>query len=69
MISAWELRNKLRESAAKRISVLEAIIDDENANPKVRVVALAVMLSHGFGIPQVAEETAPPVKFGAEMKQ
>ena len=53
MISTWELHTQLCESAAKRLQVLEGIIDDENTAPKVRVLAIAVLLNHGAGVPQV----------------
>ncbi len=69
MTSPWELRTRLCESAAKRISVLESIADDENANPKHRILAIAVLLSHGAGVPQVVEQTGYATLFGTPSKQ
>ena len=68
MTTAWELRLKLCESANKRISILESIADDTEANPKVRVVAIAVLLSHGVGIPQ-AQVVEYGGLFGSPSKQ
>lgn len=68
MTQAWELRNRLCESAAKRLPILEKIADDENANPKVRVVAIAMLLQHGLGVPQV-QTTDYAGLFGKASKQ
>ena len=69
MTTAWELRLKLCESANQRISILEAIADDEDANPKHRILAIAVLLSHGSGIPQVQATDYGVSMFGSPSKQ
>ncbi len=66
---SWELRNRLLESANKRLSILEAIIDDESVKPKIRVLAVAVLLNHGAGVPQVVEQTGYASLFNAASKQ
>ena len=67
MISTWELRTQLCESAAKRLQILEGIIDDENTAPKVRVLAIAVLLNHG--VPQVQVADYGVSMFGSPSKQ
>lgn len=69
MISTWELRTQLCESANKRISILEAIADDKAASPKVRIVAIAVLLSYGLGLPQNIEQTGVATLFNTAPKQ
>ena len=66
--TSWELRLRLCESANQRISILEAIADDEDANPKHRILAIAVLLSHGAGVPQ-AQVAEYGGLFGSPSKQ
>ena len=69
MTTAWELRLKLCESANKRISILESIADNTEANPKVRVVAIAVLLSYGLGVAQGIDQPGVATLFGTPSKQ
>ena len=68
-MTPWELRLKLCESANQRLSILEGIIDDRDVNPKVRVLAIAVLLNHGTGVPHVVEQTGYAGLFNTASKQ